>query len=369
MLNTTQVDPRFWTGKKVFLTGHTGFKGAWLSLWLAKMGAHVTGFALAPNTTPSMFSAVAVAECVAESIIDNICHAERLKEAIVRTQPDIVIHMAAQALVRYSYDHPLETYETNVIGTVKLLEAVRCQPSVRAVVVVTTDKCYENKGLANAFTEDQPLGGHDPYSSSKGCAELVVAAYQRSYFSTQSTSQQGVALASARAGNVVGGGDWSLDRLVPDAIKAFETDQPLMLRYQNATRPWQHVLEPLAGYLILAQNLFNRGPDFVGAWNFGPANSEAQTVKFVVDLLIKEWGDTARWQQDGAPTPHEAHFLALDCTKANAQLGWTPRWNLSTTIQKVVSWHKAYIDGQDMTAVSSSQIDAYQNSQPLHLGK
>jgi len=359
-----QVDADFWRGKKVFLTGHTGFKGSWLSLWLTSLQAEVIGFALPPNTQPSLFDSVEVARSIKASHIGNICEANELSSAIIGAEPDIVLHMAAQALVRYSYDHPVETFETNVMGTVNLLDAVRRQPSIKAVVVVTTDKCYENNGLSQKFTEIQAMGGHDPYSSSKGCAELVVAAYQRSYFSTPSnkSADRPVAVASARAGNVIGGGDWAADRLVPDAINAFERDQPLRLRYPGATRPWQHVLEPLAGYLVLAQNLYMHGSPFVGAWNFGPLDADSRSVEYVVDLLIDQWGGSARWQQDGAPTVHEAQLLALDCTKAYELLGWRPRWSLPIAIEKIVSWHKAFNNGQDMLKETLFQIDDYQNS-------
>jgi CDP-glucose 4,6-dehydratase len=359
-----KVDADFWRGKKVFLTGHTGFKGSWLSLWLTSLQAEVTGFSLSPNTKPSLFDIARVARSIKASHIGNICNSNELNSAILAAKPDIVIHMAAQALVRYSYDHPVETFETNVMGTVNLLEAVRRQPSIKAVVVVTTDKCYENNGLSQKFTEIQAMGGHDPYSSSKGCAELVVAAYQRSYFNValNKCADRPVAVASARAGNVIGGGDWATDRLVPDAISAFECDQPLRLRYPGATRPWQHVLEPLAGYLVLAQNLYMHGSPFVGAWNFGPLDADSRSVEYVVDLLIDQWGGSARWQQDGAPTVHEAQLLALDCTKAYELLGWRPRWSLPTAIEKIVSWHKAFNNGQDMLKETLSQIDDYQNS-------
>jgi CDP-glucose 4,6-dehydratase len=359
-----QVDADFWLGKKVFLTGHTGFKGSWLSLWLASMQAEVTGFSLAPQTKPSLFDIAEVASSIATSHTGNICDADQLCAAVLATKPDIVIHMAAQALVRYSYDHPTETFETNIMGTVNLLEAVRRQPSVKAVVVVTTDKCYENNGVNQKFTENQAMGGHDPYSSSKGCAELIVAAYQRSYFNVHSSTKKDslVAMASARAGNVIGGGDWATDRLIPDAIKSFESNQPLVLRYPGATRPWQHVLEPLAGYLLLAQNLYNNGSQFAGAWNFGPSDSDSRSVEYVVDLLIAKWGGGACWQKDGDLAPHEAQFLALDCTKAQTLLGWQPRWNLNVAIEKIVSWHKACNDGRDMTKETLSQIGDYQNS-------
>ncbi|MBU6362515.1 MAG: CDP-glucose 4,6-dehydratase, partial [Chloroflexi bacterium] len=264
-----QVEPAFWHGKNVFLTGHTGFKGGWLALWLAAMGAKVTGYALAPNTTPNLFTSAQIETTLAHSHIADLRDANAVLAAIQAAKPEIVIHMAAQPLVRYSYDHPLETYATNVMGTAHVLDAVRNTPGVRAVVVVTTDKCYENREWVWAYRENEPMGGYDPYSSSKGCAELVSAAYRQSYFSPTRYSDHGVALATARAGNVIGGGDWSADRLIPDAIRAFEAQQALVIRNPLATRPWQHVLEPLAGYLVLAQALYEQGPRFNGAWNFG----------------------------------------------------------------------------------------------------
>jgi CDP-glucose 4,6-dehydratase len=272
--------------------------------------------------------------------------------------------MAAQPLVRLSYQQPIETYATNVMGTLHLLEAARHARSVRAIVNITTDKCYDNKEWAWGYREDEPMGGHDPYSSSKGCAELVVAAYQRSYFSAHSSRSKNsyVAVATARAGNVIGGGDWAVDRLVPDAIRAFESNQALPLRYPSATRPWQHVLEPLAGYLILAQNLYTHGSKFAGAWNFGPVDSDSRSVKYVVDLLIDKWGSGACWHQDAALAVHEAQLLSLDCTKAYTLLSWRPRWSLPTAIEKIVSWHKAFNNGQDMLKETLCQINDYQNS-------
>lgn len=363
-MNGSSVRPEFWRNKRVFLTGHTGFKGSWLSVWLADMGAEVTGFALAPDTAPCMFDAARVASHIRQSIIGDIRDAQVLRDAMAAARPEIVIHMAAQPLVRYSYAHPVETYATNVMGTVHTLEAVRHLPGVRAVVVVTTDKCYENKERDAGYREDEPMGGYDPYSSSKGCAELVVSAYQRSYFPSKSYPKHGVALASARAGNVIGGGDWSVDRLIPDAIKAFEARTPLLIRNPGATRPWQHVLEPLAGYLILAQQLFDQGAAFSGGWNFGPGDADARSVASVVDLLIARWGGPASWVQDGAPQPHEAHFLKLDCTKAQQQLGWHPKWGLDRAMDAIVAWHQAFMNGNDMRDVTLSQINTYQRSEP-----
>jgi len=354
------VNPQFWKGKTVFLTGHTGFKGGWLSLWLASMGAKVTGYALAPNTNPNLFDVLGVESFIEHSIFADIRDLEILKNAMAKVSPEIVIHMAAQPLVRYSYTNPVETYATNVMGTVNVLEAVRSNPSVRSVVVVTTDKCYENHERDAGYREDEAMGGFDPYSSSKGCAELVVSAYRRSYFS--STTDVHPAIASARAGNVIGGGDWSDDRLIPDAIKAFESGKALMIRNPLATRPWQHVLEPLSGYLVLAQALYEKGDAFASAWNFGPRDEDARSVKDVVNLLISRWEKDASWEKEGAEQPHEAHFLKLDCSKAKQILGWTPKWSLDTAMEKIVEWQKAFQSNSNMKKITLEQVDQYTKS-------
>lgn len=355
------ISPEFWAGKRVFLTGHTGFKGGWLSLWLADMGAHVTGYSLEPNTTPNLFQVARVEGVVATSHIADVRDLERLRRAIKDAAPEIVIHMAAQPLVRYSYINPVETYAINVMGTVHLLECLRTQPSVRATVIVTTDKCYENKEWAWGYRENEAMGGYDPYSSSKGCAELVTAAYRQSFFAGEELSAPCMALASARAGNVIGGGDWSQDRLIPDAIKAFESNKPLLIRNPLATRPWQHVLEPLSGYLVLAEALYRKGLNFSGGWNFGPRDDDARSVREVVNLLIKGWGKNARWMQDGAEQPHEALSLKLDCSKARHYLNWVPAWDLETAIEKIVSWHQAFENKSDMRAICLEQIASYKS--------
>jgi len=356
-MKQAQVDPQFWSGKKVFLTGHTGFKGGWLSLWLSSMGAKVTGYALAPNTTPNFFGTLHIDELIEKSHIADIRDFANLQKAMSEAKPSIVIHMAAQPLVRYSYVNPVETYATNVMGTVHLLESTRAIESVRATVVVTTDKCYENREREAGYREDEAMGGFDPYSSSKGCAELVTSAYRQSYFSKSVNHP-----ASARAGNVIGGGDWSEDRLIPDAIKAFEANEPLMIRNPLATRPWQHVLEPLSGYLILAQALYEQGAAYASAWNFGPRDDDNRTVQEVVNLLISDWGNSARWEKEGAEQPHEAHLLKLDCSKAHTQLGWTPKWSLEMAMQNIVQWQKAYQTKENMQAVSLAQINQYMNA-------
>jgi CDP-glucose 4,6-dehydratase len=355
-----RVDPFFWKGKKVLLTGHTGFKGSWISLWLSSMGAKVTGFALAPNSTPSLFKVAGVESLLEYSLIADIRDLAILKKAMAQARPEIVIHMAAQPLVRYSYINPVETYATNVMGTVHVLEGIRTLDCVRAAVVVTTDKCYENNDWAWGYRENDPMGGYDPYSNSKGCAELVVSAYRQSYFSPDQFDKHKVAIASARAGNVIGGGDWSDDRLIPDAIQAFEAQKPLVIRNPLATRPWQHVLEPLSGYLILAQALYKEGEKYDGAWNFGPKDEDTRPVQEVINLLIQHWGRSASWRQDDGEQPHEAHSLKLDCSKARQYLGWMPRLSLEQAVENVVLWQTAYQRQADMQAFSLQQIKLYE---------
>ena len=358
-MRSSHVDPVFWKDKKVFLTGHTGFKGGWLSLWLVSMGAKVTGYALAPNTTPSLFDVLVIDSLIEKSHIADIRDLTVIQEAMTEARPDIVIHMAAQPLVRYSYANPVETYATNVMGTVHVLESARVIDSIRATLVVTTDKCYENKEWVWGYRENELMGGYDPYSSSKGCAELVTSAYRQSYFLSSDSINK---VASARAGNVIGGGDWSRDRLMPDAIKAFEANEPLMIRNPLATRPWQHVLEPLSGYLILAQALYENGGQFASAWNFGPSDKDARSVQEVIELLIEQWGESSCWQKDGLEQPHEANLLKLDCSKARQQLGWLPRWELEVAIEKIVEWQKAFQSKNDMQALSLAQINQYMNA-------
>ena len=357
-MKVAHVDPNFWKGKRVFLTGHTGFKGGWLSLWLASMGTRVTGYALAPNTTPNLFGVLGIDSLIEKSHIADIRDLGSLQIAMSEAKPDIVIHMAAQPLVRYSYVNPVETYATNVMGTVHVLESTRSINSVRATVVVTTDKCYENKEWVWGYRENEPMGGYDPYSNSKGCAELVTSAYRQSYFSSSNSINK---IASARAGNVIGGGDWSEDRLIPDAIKAFEANKPLIIRNPLAMRPWQHVLEPLSGYLILGQALYEQGSSFASSWNFGPRDEDNRAVHEVVDLLIYGWGDSARWEKDGLEQLHEANLLKLDCSKANMQLGWIPKWNLDIATQKIVEWQRAFQAKRNMREFSLAQIDDYMN--------
>lgn len=357
-MKVAKVESAFWKGKKVFLTGHTGFKGSWLSLWLASMGAKVTGYALEPNTKPNLFDALEIDSLIEKSHIADIRDLASLQKAMSQANPDIVMHMAAQPLVRYSYVNPVETYTVNVMGTVYVLESTRSVDSIRATVVVTTDKCYENKEWVWGYRENEPMGGYDPYSNSKGCAELVTSAYRQSYFSKSDSTNS---VASVRAGNVIGGGDWSEDRLIPDAIRAFEANKPLMIRNPSATRPWQHVLEPLSGYLILAQALYEQGPAFASGWNFGPQDEDNRSVQEVIDLLITVWGESAGWLKEGSEHPHETNLLKLDCSKARTQLGWLPKWNLEIATQKIVEWQKAYQAKKNMQKVSLAQINQYMN--------
>jgi CDP-glucose 4,6-dehydratase len=351
-----KVNPSFWKDKKVFLTGHTGFKGSWLSLWLQSMGAVVKGYSLAPPTTPSLFVVADVAASM-ESQIGDIRDLESLKESLLGFNPDILIHMAAQPLVRLSYVEPVDTYTTNVIGTVNVLESARACPNLKAIVSVTTDKCYENKEWAWGYRENEPMGGHDPYSSSKGCAELVSSAYRNSFFNTKDSA----ALATARAGNVIGGGDWADDRLIPDILKAFENSKSVVVRNPLSTRPWQHVLEPLSGYLVLAEHLYQYGQEYAEAWNFGPKEEDCKPVNWILDQMVSTWGEGAGWELDQNNNPHEAGFLKLDCSKAALKLHWHPRWNLEHTLSLIVNWHQDWRAGKSMNEICLKEITNYSN--------
>ncbi len=352
------MNASFWRGRKVFMTGHTGFKGGWLSLWLQSLGAELTGFSLEPATDPGLFKVANVAHGMT-SLIGDIREGESLMRAIKDARPDVVIHMAAQPIVRYSYDHPVETYSTNVMGTVHLLEAVRAADTVRSVVIVTSDKCYENKEWVWGYRENEPMGGYDPYSNSKGCAELVVSAYRSSYFNSATYEKHGVAIASARAGNVIGGGDWAANRLVPDILRSVEASQPVEIRNPHAVRPWQHVLEPLMGYLMLAEKLHETGTEFAEGWNFGPNEEDAKPVSWIVEKMTEQWGNGASWVLDGQEHPHEAHYLKLDCSKAKARLGWHPRLDIELAIKNIIVWHRAYLAGEDMRELTLNQINNF----------
>ena len=346
----------FWKDKNVLLTGHTGFKGSWLSLWLQSMGANVVGYALAPPSNPSLFDVAQVAQGMV-SLHGDIRNLEQMQKAMAQHQPEIVIHMAAQSLVRYSYQNPVETYATNVMGTVNVLEAVRQTSSVKAVVVITSDKCYENREWIWGYRENEAMGGYDPYSNSKGCAELVTAAYRQSFFNMAGHK---VAVASARAGNVIGGGDWAADRLIPDMVRAVSENRPVLIRNPNAIRPWQHVLEPLSGYLLLAQKLYEEGSGFAEGWNFGPSDDDAKPVQWIVERYTQLWGEGASWTLDQAEHPHEAHYLKLDCSKARMRLDWQPKWSLAQALENITLWHKAHLQEKNMREFSLQQIAAYQ---------
>ncbi|MEK5477616.1 CDP-glucose 4,6-dehydratase [Paenibacillus sp. FSL R5-0407] len=362
-LDKLGLDPDFWRGKKVFLTGHTGFKGTWLSLWLHAMGASVTGYSLRPATQPSIYENCRMDEIVS-SYIHDIRDYNSLSAALQKTAPDIVIHMAAQPLVRESYAEPAATFEINMMGTVHLLEAVRQAvqngASISAVVNVTSDKCYDNQEWTWGYRETDRLGGRDPYSSSKAGSEIITDSYRRAFFNPLDSGAPKVSVATARAGNVIGGGDWSKDRLVPDSVRAIRNKKPIMIRYPEAIRPWQHVLEPLYGYLLLAQKLTISGAALSRGWNFGPDYGNAVSVQLLVQRLCEEWGEGASYITDPMTDhPHEAHYLSLDSSLARQTLGWKPQWNLGATLTRTVEWYKACHRKQDMRAFSLRQIDAY----------
>jgi len=361
------VDPGFWRDRRVLLTGHTGFKGAWLALWLQSLGARVTGLSTKVPTEPSLYELGRVGECM-ESIQADVRDAEATAAAVVAAAPEVVIHMAAQALVRRSFAEPRETYETNVMGTVNLLDAVRLHGGdVRAIVNVTSDKCYENREWEWGYREGEPMGGHDPYSSSKGCAELVTEAFRRSFFSGSSGldgsefAGHGARLASARAGNVIGGGDWGADRLVPDIMRAALAGDEVRVRNPNSVRPWQHVLNPLSGYLVLAQALWD-APEHAAGWNFGPAEEDARTVGWIVERVGELWPAELRWAVDEGPHPHEARYLKLDSSRARTRLGWRPLVGLDAALQSIIEWYSALSEGSDMRAVTLGQIEAFEGA-------
>ncbi len=344
----------------MFLTGHTGFKGGWLSLWLQRLGAEVCGYALDPGTAPNLFEVAGVRSAL-QDVRGDIGDAVHLQEAMRTFAPEVVFHLAAQPLVRASYSDPVGTYKTNVLGTVNVLESIRHTRSVRAVVSVTTDKCYENKEWIWPYRETDPLGGYDPYSSSKACAEIVSAAYRQSYFPVAHLGRSHhVALATARAGNVIGGGDWSTDRLIPDLVRGFLSGEPVPIRYPDAIRPWQHVLEPLHGYLLLAEHLLSGDAKFATSYNFGPAEADARPVRWIADRMARTWSDGAAWQLEGGEKAHEAGYLKLDASRARADLGWVPLLRLNTALDLLVQWYRGWEQGHDMRALSLKQIEQYE---------
>ena len=349
-----------YNNRRVLITGHTGFKGSWLCLLLNKLGADVYGYALEPPTIPSLFKEAKIGELMT-SFIGDIRDYESLLKTIQQIQPEIVIHMAAQPLVRESYKIPVETYSINVMGTVHLLEACRHTKSVKAIINVTTDKCYENKEWHWGYRENEPMGGYDPYSNSKGCSELVTSSYRNSYFNPAKYDEHGVAIGSARAGNVIGGGDWAGDRLIPDFIRSISKGEEVKIRSPFAIRPWQHVLEPLTGYLSLATKLFTDGAKYAEGWNFGPDDKDAKNVEWITKKICELWGEGASYANDNNPQPHEANYLKLDCSKAKTELGWIPKWDIETTLKSIVNWNKAFLTGENMQTVTEQQIEEYIN--------
>ena len=355
----TAPDAKVWQGRRVFMTGHTGFKGGWLSLWLAKLGATVRGYALDPYTTPNLLEAAKIGSVI-QDVRGDILDREKLAKSMTEFQPEIVIHMAAQPLVRLSYIDPIGTYATNVLGTGHVLEAVRKTPGVRAVVSVTTDKCYENKEWVWGYRETDPLGGYDPYSSSKACAELVTAAYRQSFFNTAKFAEHRCGIASARAGNVIGGGDWSDDRLIPDLVRGFLRGEEVRIRRPKSIRPWQHVLEPLWGYLRVAEELYKGNAACATGWNFASSDEDAWPVARIAEKMVQVWGDGANWILDPDPGAHEAGYLKLDASKARAELGWHSSLHMDTTLEWLVEWYKAHQRGEEMHACTMKQIEQYE---------
>ncbi len=346
------MNTSFWNGKKVLITGHTGFKGSWLSLWLQNLGANVVGCSLKPPTEPNLYTLAAVEHNMTSVIVDIRDH-QAVLHVFLQHQPEIVFHLAAQSLVRYGYQAPIETYATNVMGTVHVLEAARLCGSVRSIINVTTDKCYDNKEWCWGYRETDALGGFDPYSSSKASAELVTSSYRRSFFDESS-----IGLASVRAGNVLGGGDWAEARLIPDVIRAFIKQEPLVVRNPTAIRPWQHVLEPLSGYLMLAEQLY-QSQAFADAWNFGPDEGDAQSVQWILDYIASRWPGAAKSVLASSPQVHEAQYLKLDCAKAKSVLGWVPRWDLKRGLEETIHWYQAYLNGASMHQQTLAQIESF----------
>ena len=343
----------FWRNKRVLVTGHTGFKGSWLCLWLQELGAELCGIALDPPTSPSLFEIAKIQTFMRHEAVD-IRDLDKITGILNQFKPEVIFHMAAQPLVRRSYLHPIETYSTNIMGTINIFEAARASGTVRSIVNVTTDKCYENREWVWGYRENEPMGGHDPYSSSKGCVELISSAYRKSFL-----QEAGIAMATARAGNVVGGGDWAPDRLVPDILRSLEKREPLMLRNPHSVRPWQHVLEPLSGYMLLAESLYLNGPRDAEAWNFGPSDEDVRSVQQVAEQLCEHWGIGWGYTLQSGGHPHEASYLKLDISKARQRLQWNPRWSLEAALKQITKWHQAWLEGQDMRTFSVNQINEY----------
>lgn len=360
-LESLEVTPAFWAGKRVMITGHTGFKGSWLSLLLQDLGSIVQGYSLAPSTRPNHYELVRVSDGM-KSELGDVRDFASLRESVEKFHPQIVFHLAAQSLVRPSYDDPRETYSTNVMGTVNVLEAIRQCVGIRVALIVTSDKCYENKERDRGYTEDEPMGGFDPYSSSKGCAELVTASFRNAFFNPHDYHSHGTSIATVRAGNVIGGGDWAKDRLIPDIIKAFMEGRDAQIRNPDAIRPWQHVLDSLSGYIILAQRAWEQGPAFAEPWNFGADEEQSRPVHWIAEHLASLWSQDSRWIAAGeSATKHEAHYLKLDCSKAKSRLGWRPRLNLRDALEWTVEWYRAYSGREDMRGATLAQIHRYRD--------
>ena len=351
-----EINSSFWTGRSVFLTGHTGFKGGWLALWLTEMGAKVYGYSLEAPTNPNFFKITNLGHKIQNSVTGDICDLLGLTNSMQIAKPSVIFHMAAQPLVKKSYINPIETFTTNIIGTINIFEAARKIDTVEAIVNITTDKCYENQEWDRPYHETDRLGGYDPYSSSKACSEIATSAYRNSFL-----SETGIKLASARAGNVIGGGDWAADRLIPDFFRSIDSDRTLRIRSPQAVRPWQHVLDPLSGYLILAEKLVTKGNNFAQAWNFGPEQSGAKTVSWILDRLSKKFNNS-KWETEKIKQQHEASLLKLDISKAKSKLGWLPRWPLKTAIDNTVEWYQAFKENDNMEEFSIKQIKVYQSS-------
>jgi len=353
------MNKEFWNNKIVLLTDHTGFKGSWLSLWLQKLNANVIGFSKSVPTNPSLFE-LANIKTGMTSVIGNVCDYDKLYDTIKKYKPEIVIHMAAQAILRESYDNPIETYTTNVMGTVNLLESIKKANSVKAILNVTTDKCYEPDNSLKGHLETDRLGGYDPYSNSKACSELVTSSFRNFFFNPKEHQKHGISLASCRAGNVIGGGDWSKDRLIPDIMIGILNNKIIKIRNPDSTRPWQHVLDPLNGYLILAEKLWSSGAEFSEGWNFGPLENNEKSVKWIVDKLTEQWSKDIKWNIDNSVNPHEENYLRLNSIKANSRLGWTPKLNLEQGLEWITKWYKQYEQNNNMREITEQQIEKFQ---------